>query len=95
MSHAQFGLFFCCREESECVLQLKGLTPTGALPIGALSEGRESLQQGMLDIVADTILSWMKETGMDGRLYSVTSQLLFPLGWIWETIEGLSRTERV
>lgn len=34
------------REESESVLQLKGLTPSGTLPIGALSEGRDALRNG-------------------------------------------------
>ena len=38
----------CCREESESVLQLKGLTPNGLLPIGALSGGKDSLQTGSL-----------------------------------------------
>lgn len=43
-----FGIF---REESESVLQLKGLTPTGALPLGALSGGKTSLKNGKNDII--------------------------------------------
>ena len=35
------------REESESVLQLKGLTPNGLLPIGALSGGKDSLKTGL------------------------------------------------
>ena len=41
--------YYCCRycrEESESVLQLKGLTPNGLLPIGALSGGKDSLENG-------------------------------------------------
>ena len=41
------NVFFLHREESESVLQLKGLTPTGALPLGALSGGAASLKNGM------------------------------------------------
>ena len=37
----------CYREESESVLQLKGLTPNGLLPIGALSGGKDSLENGI------------------------------------------------
>lgn len=41
-------LFLCFREESESVLQLKGLTPTGQLPIGTLQGGKTSIKNGKL-----------------------------------------------
>ena len=47
----QGGLYiydFVFREESESVLQLKGLTPNGLLPIGALGGGKETLNTGMI-----------------------------------------------
>jgi hypothetical protein len=46
---ALFSAFFfvlICREECETVVQLKGLTPNGLLPIGALAGGKGSLNTG-------------------------------------------------
>ena len=41
-----FIYFIIFREESETVVQLKGLTPTGALPYGTLQQGKEGLVSG-------------------------------------------------
>jgi hypothetical protein len=52
---------FAFREESESVLQLKGLTPTGSLPLGALSGGKTSLKNGKLPFI-------MGNLGLDKRI---------------------------
>ena len=39
-------IIFIFREESESVVQLKGLTPSGHLPVGLLSGGKQGLQSG-------------------------------------------------
>ncbi|XP_034487814.1 serine/threonine-protein phosphatase 2B catalytic subunit 1 isoform X2 [Drosophila innubila] len=59
-------VFSVLREESESVLQLKGLTPTGALPMGALSGGRDSLKEALQGLTASSqIHSFAEAKGLD------------------------------
>ncbi|KAH8313812.1 hypothetical protein KR067_012149, partial [Drosophila pandora] len=59
-------VFSILREESESVLQLKGLTPTGALPVGALSGGRDSLKEALQGLTAAShIHSFAEAKGLD------------------------------
>jgi hypothetical protein len=36
------------REESESIVHLKGLTPSGTLPLGTLQEGKKGIEDGLL-----------------------------------------------
>ncbi|XP_058975089.1 serine/threonine-protein phosphatase 2B catalytic subunit 3 [Musca domestica] len=59
-------VFSVLREESESVLQLKGLTPTGALPLGALSGGKKSLTNAMQGFSPNhKIASFAEAKGLD------------------------------
>lgn len=43
-------VFTVLREESETVVQLKGLTPTGTLPYGTLQQGKEGLDSAIINL---------------------------------------------
>uniref|UniRef100_W8B2M3 Serine/threonine-protein phosphatase n=2 Tax=Ceratitis capitata TaxID=7213 RepID=W8B2M3_CERCA len=59
-------VFSVLREESESVLALKGLTPTGALPVGALSGGKDSLRNALQTLGASQqITSFAEAKGLD------------------------------
>lgn len=59
-------VFSVLREESESVLQLKGLTPSGTLPLGALSEGKESLRNALAGFSPNhKITSFEEAKGLD------------------------------
>ncbi|XP_043195990.1 serine/threonine-protein phosphatase 2B catalytic subunit 3-like [Amphibalanus amphitrite] len=59
-------VFSVLREENESVLQLKGLTPTGALPLGALSGGKVGLRSALQGFSpSHKIASFAEAKGLD------------------------------
>ncbi|XP_014092664.3 serine/threonine-protein phosphatase 2B catalytic subunit 1 isoform X1 [Bactrocera oleae] len=59
-------VFSVLREESESVLALKGLTATGAMPVGALSGGKDSLRNAIQTLGAtQQITSFAEAKGLD------------------------------
>ena len=45
-THSVLLVHCLCRAERESVLALKGLTPSGQLPLGVLSQGKSGLSSG-------------------------------------------------
>ena len=67
-------MLLLCREESESVLQLKGLTPNGLLPIGALSGGKDSLENGMFFPLPFLLLHGVQNK-RGSKLFAITFEL--------------------
>jgi len=58
--------FYLLRKESETVLELKGLTPSGMLPMGVLSGGASSLQTAISGVtIGQSITSFEEAKGLD------------------------------
>ena len=65
------------REESEQVLQLKGLTPTGALPLGALSGGKASLMGALHGFSPNHKITSFEEARGKIKLYYPAKPVLY------------------
>ena len=66
-------VFTTLREESESVLTLKGLTPTGTLPLGALSGGKSTLESAINKESGDLSFSEIRELDKRNERWPNTS----------------------
>ncbi|RNA13527.1 serine threonine- phosphatase 2B catalytic subunit alpha isoform-like isoform X3, partial [Brachionus plicatilis] len=71
-------LFTVLREESESVLTLKGLTPTGTLPLGALSGGKSTLESAKVILGSDSILDKRKISFEEAKSLDKVNERLPP-----------------
>ena len=59
----------CWREESETVVQLKGLTPSGKLPAGVLAGGKNQLDEGKMSEICRSVHNLLLSDRGCGRLH--------------------------
>jgi serine/threonine-protein phosphatase 2B catalytic subunit len=71
-------VFTTLREESESVLTLKGLTPTGTLPLGALSGGKSTLESAKVVLGSDTLMDKKKISFEEAKSLDKVNERLPP-----------------
>lgn len=71
-------VFTTLREESESVLTLKGLTPTGTLPLGALSGGKSTLESAKVILGSDTLADKKKISFEEAKSLDKVNERLPP-----------------
>lgn len=69
-------VFSILREESESVLTLKGLTPTGTLPLGVLSGGKQTIETGEYEVLCALNACSQRKIKKEGCFQSVALERL-------------------